>query len=304
MSKNLLVLLLGNEKGDPVDLYQALQQKEALAAGKGAGFNVEVACAPPFDQFRVLRRHFAEASPAVDAVLSEPGSASTMSLMLKELKGRTGLVLLNAWDPLVESGLADWGASLPIASVSTPHEEIGRIQGSQVSAVVPPDGAVLVVTGPARSPAAQERLQGLRSTIRPDITVHDTEASQWSEAAGTTAFNDWYRVFKSRHEEIHAIAGQSDDVAVGAHDAACAVPSAEHSLMFSKAKLLGVGGCPGFGKDLVDAGDLHATITLPPNTKMAIELLKRFWAEGQPLPPQSFTTVVPYPPTSIGPSSG
>jgi len=304
VNKNLFVLLLGNEKGQPVDLYQLLLQKEALAAGKAAGFTVEVACAPAFDQFRVLRRHLTEASSPVDAVLTEPWNASTMSLMLKELKGRTGLVFLNAWDSLAESSLVDWGEGLPLASVSTPHGDIGRLQGTQLSAVVPPDGAVLVVTGPSRSPAAQERLQGLRSTIRPDITVHDAEASQWAEAAGITAFNDWYRVFKSRHEEIHAIAGQSDDVAVGAREAACAVSNPEHALMFSKAKLLGVGGCPGFGKDLVDAGDLHATIILPPNTGMAIDLLKRFWASGEPLPPQSFTTVAPYPPTSLGPSSG
>jgi hypothetical protein len=73
--------------------------------------------------------------------------------------------------------------------------------------------------------------------------------------------------------------------------------------MFSKAKLLGVGGCPGFGKELVDAGDLHATITLPPNTGMAIDLLKRYWTDGEPPPLQSFTTVVPYPPMSVGTSS-
>jgi ABC-type sugar transport system substrate-binding protein len=303
VSKNLFVLLLGNEKGDPADLYQVLQQKEAQAAGEAAGFKVEVVCTQSFDQFRVLRRHLSEASPPVDAVLTEPWSASTMSLMLKELKGRTGLVLLNAWDPLVETSLADWGAGLPLGSVSTPHDQIGRIQGAQVSALVPRDGGVLVVTGPSRSSAAHERLEGLRSTVRPDITVHDTAASQWAEAAGITAFNDWYRVFKTWHEEIHAIAGQSDDIAVGAGEAARAVDNPEHSAMFSRAKLLGAGGCPGFGKDRVDAGDLHASIVIPPNTSMAIGLLERFWTKGEPLPPRSFTTVVPYPPTSVEGSS-
>ena len=102
-----------------------------------------------------------------------------------------------------------------------------------------------------------------------------------------------------RHEEIHAIAGQSDDITVGASEAARAVSNPDHARMFSQARLLGVGGCPGFGKDLVDAGDLHATIVLPPNTAMAIDLLKRFWTEGQTPPPRSFTTVAPYPPTSL-----
>ena len=298
MDKNLFVLLLGNEAGEPVDLYQTLLEKEALTAGKDAGFDVQIAFARAFNQFAVLRRHLAEATSPVDAVITEPWNASTMKLMLNELKGRTGLVLLNAWDPAVETSRAEWGAGLPLGCVSTPHEEVGKLQGAQVSVLVPSGGAVLVVTGPGRSSAAQERLQGLRSTIRADITVHDTEASQWAEAAGIAAFNDWYRVFKSRHEDIHAIAGQSDDVAVGARAAACAVPNAKHAAMFSKAKLLGVGGCPGFGKDLVDDGALNATITLPASTGMAIGLLERFWRDGTPLPPQSFTTVAPYPETS------
>ena len=34
------------------------------------------------------------------------------------------------------------------------------------------------------------------------------------------------------------------------------------------------------------------------------DLLERFWADGEPPPPQSFTTVAPYPPTSIGAASG
>lgn len=299
MGKNLFVLLLGNEAGEPVDLYQALLEKEAVAAARVAGYEVTVRFARAFDQFAVLRRHLSEAA-AVDAVLTEPWNSSTLKLVLKELQGRTGLVLLNAWDPEVESARSRWAGTSPLGCVSTPHEEVGKVQGSQVSALVPPGGAVLVVTGPGRSSAAQQRLEGLRATIRSDITVHDTEASQWAEAAGIAAFNDWYRVYKSRHEEIHVIAGQSDDVAVGARAAARAVPDPEHASMFSKAKLLGVGGCPGFGRDLVDGGQMEATITLPASTGQAIELLQRFWQDGTPLPLQSFTTVVPYPASSVG----
>lgn len=302
MSKTVFVLLLGNKDGQPADLYQELQQKEALEQADQAGLTVEVACAPGFDQYRVLRKRLGDTSSVVDAVLTEPASASTMGLILKGLKGRTGLVLLNAWDSLVESYIDGWSEDLPIGAVSTPHATIGEIQGRQVSAVVPPEGSVLVVTGPPRSSAARERLQGLRSTIRPDIKVADTEAGQWTEADGILAFNAWYGVFKSRHEEIHAIAGQSDDVAVGAREASLAVANAEHAAMFAKARLFGVGGCPGFGKDRVDDGTLDATIILPPNTGMAITLLKRFWTDGRAFPRRSFTEVVPYPPTSVGTS--
>jgi ABC-type sugar transport system substrate-binding protein len=299
MSKTVFVLLLGNEAGDPVDLYQALQRTEAMAQGNAAGIRVEVACAPGYDQFRVLKKRLADASFPVDAVLAEPASGSTLGLILKDLKGRTGLVLLNAWDPLIEESARDWGVGHPLATVSMPHEGIGEIQGAQVSRVVPPNGSVLVVTGPSRSSAAQERLRGLRATARPDIQVHDTEAGQWSEAAGIIAFNSWYGIFKSRDEVVHAIVGQSDDVAMGARAAAAAVPNAQHAAMFAKARVLGVGACPGYGRELVDNGTLHASVVAPPTTGTAIGLLRRFWQDGKPPALRSFNTALPYPATSV-----
>lgn len=295
MDKTLFVLLLGDKDGQPVDLYQDLMQKEARAKGAAAGFGVEVACAPGFDQYRILRKRLADTASPVDAVLTEPASVSTMELMLKNLKGRAGLVILNAWDPLVESYLSDWGAGLPIGAVSTPHAEVGEIQARQVSAVVPQGGAVLVVAGPSRSSSAPERLKSFRSRVRADVEVHETEGGEWSEAAGILAFNSWYGVFKSRHEEIHAIVGQSDDLAVGALEASRAVPNPEHAGMFARAKLFGVGCCPGYGRDRVDDGTLQASVALQPATIRAVELLKEFWATGRTMPARSFADVAPYP---------
>ena len=298
MDKTLFVLLLGNERGQPVDLYQDLMLKEARSRGGAAGFRVEGACAPGFDQYRVLCKRLADTSSPVDAVLTEPASISTLELMLKQLKGRTGLMLLNAWDALVERYVSESGGGLPIGAVSTPHGEVGEIQGRQVSAVVPQGGAVLVVTGPPRSSSAPERLRGLRSTIRSDIKVHDAEGGEWSEAAGILGFNAWYGVFKSRREEIHAIVGQSDDLAVGAREASGAVSNPEHARMFAEAKLFGVGCCPGYGKERVDDGTLQASVVLSPATAMAIELLREFWTSGRTIPVRSFADVAPYPPRS------
>jgi len=299
MGKTLLVLLLGDERGDPVDLYQNLMLEEALSRGAAAGFRMEGACAPGYDQYRVLCKRLGDTTHAVDAVLTEPASVSAMKLMLKQLKGRAGLMLLNAWDAQVNDYVSDWGAGLPIGAVSTPHVEVGEIQARQVSAVVPQGGAVLVVTGPSRSSSAPERLRGFRSKIRPDIEVHDAEGGEWSEAAGILAFNSWYGIFKSRHQEIHAIVGQSDDLAVGAREASRAVSNLDHARMFAKAKLFGVGCCPGYGKDRVDDGTLQASVALAPATVKALELLREFWTNGHTIPVRSFAEVAPYPPSSV-----
>ena len=293
MAKRVFVLLIGDTDGKAVDLYQHLQEKDALAEGRAAGYEVDVVWATSFDQYGAVRKRLA-ASP-VDAVVAEPASIATAGLILKNLQGRTGIVLLNAWDPSFEPYLASWGDGLPAGTISQPQGQIGQIQGRQLCAVVPQGADILVVTGPSRSSAARERLEGLRSTIRPDVTLHTTEAGQWSETDGILAFNSWYGVFKSRREEIHAIAGQSDDLAVGAGKGGAAVASSEHARMFGQARLFGVGACPGYGREMVDAGKLTASVTVRPNAGMAVARLKRFWNDGKPLPARASSEAFPYP---------
>ncbi len=298
MAKTVFVLLIGDTEGKPVDLYQVLQEQDALTEGRAAGYQVDVAWATSFDQYGVVRKRLG-ASP-VDAVVVEPASVTTAGLILKSLQGQTGIVLLNVWDPGFETHLAAWGNGLPAGTITQPQAEVGRIQGRQLSAVVPDRANVLVVTGPPRSSAARDRLEGLRSTIRPDVTLHTTEANQWSETDGILAFNSWYGVFKSRRDEIHAIAGQSDDLAVGASKAGAAVANADHARMFDKARLFGVGGVPGYGKEMVDDGRLVASVTIRPNAGLAVSMLRRFWTDGKALPLQSTSEATPYPAGSAG----
>ncbi len=298
MAKSVFVLLIGDTDGKAVDLYQLLQEKDALAEGRAAGYEVDVAWATSFDQYGAVRKR--RAASAVDAVVAEPASVATAGLILKNLQGRTGLILLNAWDPTFEPYLAQWGGGFPAGTISQPQPQIGQIQGRQLSAAMPNGANVLVVTGPSHSSAVRERLEGLRSTIRPDIRLHTTEAGQWSETDGILAFNSWYGVFKSRREEIHAIAGQSDDLAVGAGKGGSAVPNPEHARMFGRARLFGVGACPGYGKEMVDAGRLSASVAVRPNAGMAVALLRRFWSDGQLPPIQSTSAAAAYPAASVG----
>lgn len=300
MPRSVFVLLLGTNDGRAADLYQDLQARAAEAKGKALGIDVEVVYSSGFGQYRVVRRRLAESSRPLDALVTEPASVASMELILRDLRGRTGLVLLNAWDPVVEEHHRQWGQGLPMGAISMPHTKFGELQGRQVSKVVGQGGSLLVVTGPSRSSAAPERLQGFKSTIRPDINVFDIEAGQWDVTEGSIAFGRWYDVFKSRRERIEAIVGQSDDLAVGARQAALKVPDADHARMFAEAKYFGVGAVPGFGKERVDDGTLHASILAPPVAGIAIELLHRFWANGRALPLRTFSEVLPYPASRDG----
>jgi ABC-type sugar transport system substrate-binding protein len=289
--------------GDPgaVDYYQVLQEQTAIAEAARLGLSLEVVQAPGFDHLRVVRRRLSDsgASP-VDAVVIEPGSLSSTDLLLKEVKGRTGLVLLNAWSPAVEEHAASWGAGLPIGTLSTDHAGIGRIQALQVNALVPDGGCILCVTGSLRSSAAQQRLEALKGGLKAGVTLHDTEAGDWTEEGGARAFESWYGLFKSRRFELHAIAAQSDELAVGARRASLALSTPAHREMLAGAKLLGVDACPGYGKRLVDEGALTASVVAPANTGDALRLLNRFWETGQAVGLRSFTRPLPYPPASAG----
>jgi ribose transport system substrate-binding protein len=260
---------------------------------------VEVAFAPGFDQLRVLKKRLADPSlPPPDAVVTEPANNATLDLTLRELKGRTGLVVVSAWGPALEQAAAMWGAGLPFGSVGTDHAQVGAIQGRQVKAMLPAGGRVLCVAGPLRSSAAQERLEGLKAQLDPGIEVQEISAGQWTESDGIVAFNDWYRVARARDPVVHVVAAGNDELALGARRACEALADMAHRDALLKARFLGVDACPSFGQKLIAERKLTASVLTPANTGLALAHLDRFWKQGAPVPLRSFTEARPWPPSS------
>src|SRR5262245_12390837 len=118
--KHVFVLLLGDRESGQVNHFQKLQEETAIDEGRRLGIDVEVVLAPAFDQPRALvKRMLERGARAVDAVVTEPGNTPTLNLMLNELRGKTGLIVLSAWAPTIELAAATWGAGLPMGTVST-----------------------------------------------------------------------------------------------------------------------------------------------------------------------------------------
>jgi len=302
MSKTIL-LVLTRDPGGETDHYQVLQEQEARAEATAAGLQLEIVFTTGFDHLRVIRKRLREPGVApLDAVIVEPSSVASTSLLLKQLKGTTGLVLLNAWTPEAEDYARDWGTGLPFGTVSTDHLTIGRIQGRQVRAALPPGGQVLVVTGPPGSSAAIQRLEGLKAVLGEQVALYEAAAGYWTESDGGAAFDRWYGIYRRRAFRVDVIATQSDELAMGVRRACRAVAEAAHREMLLKAPLLGVDACPDFGRKLVDSGELSASVVTPANTGEAIRHLRRFWEKGRPLPLQALTSPEPYPSASAGPS--
>lgn len=137
-TRRVYTLLLGNKEREEANHFQLLQEETALAEGRRLGLDVEVAFAPGFDQLRVLKKRLLDgALPPVDAVVTEPANTSTMDLVLRELSGKLGLVILSAGGPSVEAAAPGWGKGPPIGTVGTDHTKVGEIQGRQVRALLP-----------------------------------------------------------------------------------------------------------------------------------------------------------------------
>jgi ABC-type sugar transport system substrate-binding protein len=299
MPRRVFTLLIGNKDRGEVNHFQLLQEETARSEGKRLGIEVEVAFAPGFDQLRVLKRRLGDAQqPPLDAVVTEPANTSTMDLVLREVQGKAGLVILSAWGPSVEAAAAAWGKDLPLGTVSTDHTKVGEIQGRQVRALLPPEGRVLYVAGPLRSSAAQQRLDGLKSQLA-GVHLEEISAGQWTESDGIVAFNDWYRVARARDPVVQAVAAGNDELALGARRACEALPSADHRQALLKARFLGVDACPTFGQKLVSEQQLAASVFTPANTGLALSHLQRFWDQGAPVPLRSFTEARPWPPSSV-----
>ena len=299
MAKTILVVLTGTG-AHQADHYQLLQEEAARNEGAAGGVSVEIVFAPGFDHLRVIRGRLADPSaPKLDAVVVEPASVVATELVLKEVKGRAGLVLLNAWSPAVDEHARNWGSGLPFGTVSTDHAGIGTIQGRQIRARLPGGGRVLCVTGPLRSSAAAQRLETAKAAVGADVTLLETEAGEWMESDGIVAFDNWYSLNKAGDVTLGAIAAHSDELAMGARSACGAVINAAHRAMLAKVPVLGVDACPDYGRQLVDSGRLAASITAPPNTGEAIRALRRFWDTGSPLDLRRLTTAEPDPTTSV-----
>jgi ABC-type sugar transport system substrate-binding protein len=296
--KRVFVLLIGNKERGDVNHFQLLQEQTAVSEGRRLDLDVEVAFAPGFDQLRTLKRRIHDAATPLDAVVTEPANTATMDMILKELKGKLGLVILSAWGPSIEAAASGWGEGLAIGGVGTDHTKVGEIQGRQVKLVLPGAGRILYVAGPLRSSAAQQRLAGLKSQLTVEIQVEEIAAGQWTESDGIVAFNDWYRVAKARDPVVSVIAAGNDELAVGARRACEALPNAQHRDALLKAKFMGVDACPTFGQTLISQGVLAASVLTPANTGLALGHLHRFWANGTPMPLRSFTDARPWPPAS------
>ncbi|HTR65372.1 MAG TPA: substrate-binding domain-containing protein [Terriglobales bacterium] len=271
--------------------YQALQAASAEEAARRLGVALQIIHAQndPIVQSQQLLK-IVQSPPEVRprAILFEP-AGGTAHPQVAQAAASAGIACA------VLNREADYTASLrrssrlPFFSITSDHEEVGRIQGRQLAAILPKGGAVLYIEGPSQSLAAKQRTAGMNQT-RPSTLEIKTMRGQWTEESGHRAISSWLRLSTSQRSQFDAVAAQDDSMAMGARKAFQELTDAGARDRWLALPFLGCDGGPESGQAWVRRGLLAATVVIPANAGQALELLVRAFQTGA-LPPERTLTV-------------
>ena len=107
---------------------------------------------------------------------------------------------------------------VPVFTVLSNHETIGKIQGQQIAALLGDQGCVLYLEGPSVRDGAKVRTKGMLATKPPQIVVK-TLKGDWTQNSGYHAVKAWLSLSTSRQLNVSLIVGHNDDMAFGARRA-------------------------------------------------------------------------------------
>src|SRR5438270_950360 len=177
---SFLVSLTNNDND-----YQQEQAAAAEKAGRRLGVDVKIihASNDALAQSQQLL-HYVQDSlvPRPDAIMFEPagGTAFPQVARAAAAAGIGWVVLNHEVDYILELRRA---FKVPVFSITSDHQEVGKIQGQQFAAMLPNGGKFQSFEGPANSSAAKERTLGMLSTKPANIQVKTMRANWTEESA-------------------------------------------------------------------------------------------------------------------------
>lgn len=240
----------------------------------------------------------APAGQRPDAIIFEPVGTALAQVARAAAMASIGWVVLNREvDYLSDLRRA---FKVPVFAISSNHEEVGRIQGRQMAAFLPSGGTALYLQGPSASDAAQQRTSGMMETKPMNIQIRAMKA-QWTELSAYQAVNSWLRLAIAKDLDLGIVAAQDDSMAIGARKAFEEQSGANRDRWLSL-PFLGCDGMPNTGQAWVRRGLLAATVVIPPNTDIAVEMVTKAIQSGTQPQERMMTSPTSYPAISaLGP---
>ena len=285
MPKLRFLLSVPNDSND----YQIEQVKSARQSAARWGVELDIAYAQDdgiLQSQQLLQHVQCAAATRPNVIVFEPAGSTTLPHVARAAAGAgIGWVVLSRDAEYIAELRSAF--HIPAFVVAAHHEEIGRIQGRQLAALLPRGGIVLTIQGPSHSRAAGLRHSGLLETKPENIQLRLVKG-HWTEVSAQKAVNSWLDLSTSRGIDVAAVCAQDDSMAIGARRA---FEQSAHELRQSWRQIpfLGCDGMPDTGQEWVRRGLLAATVLSPPTAPVAIELVARFLQNGTMPAPRTLT---------------
>ncbi len=288
---NFLISLIMEENA-----YQQDQAAAASEAARRLGAQVQIlyadndAITQSQQLLNVIQSSSADSRP--DAIVCHPVGTTLKQVAREAMARGIGWALLNREDDyLTELRNAD----MPTFCVTVDQEEVGRIQGRQFGVLLPRGGLVLYILGPSMNPVFKQRAAGMESTKPSNIQV-TTLRGNLTEQSGHDAVTAWLQLKTSRATRVSLVAGQNDNMAIGARKAFEEILSGEERERWSTLPYTGCDASPRAGQEWLRTGLLTASVFLPPTAGVAVEtLVQAIQTKKQP-PLRKQLTPESYPP--------
>jgi ribose transport system substrate-binding protein len=292
MKKLNLILSLTNDDND----YQLEQATAATEAAKRLGADLRIIYAEndAITQSQQILKVIQSRSETVpDGIIFEPvgGTALAQVARAAAIAG-IGWVVLNREVEYIRELRQAY--HVPAFTITSNHEEVGRIQGRQLAVLLPNGGSVLYIQGPAESLAAKQRTAGMYETKPAELQVKLMKA-QWTESSAYRTVSSWLRLSTSHQMQVDVIAAQDDSMAMGARKAFEELPESKARDRWMSLPFLGCDGLPNSGQALVRKGLLKATIYIPANAGKAVDMLAQAVRTGTIPAEQTLTVPISIP---------
>ena len=268
MNKLKVVVSLITDDND----YQLEQAASAQAAALQLGANVQIIYSgnDAVQQTQQILTFIQDPSKRPDAILAEPVGTGMAQIAKAAVGAGIAWGIINTNVDYITQ--LRQHALVPVFSVVSDHEAIGKIQGQQIGTFLGETGCVLYIEGPSVRDVAKLRTKGMLSTKPPGVDVKSLKGD-WTQHSGYQAMKSWLSLSTSRQLHVGMIAGQNDDMAVGARRALEELGNLTERDAWLRLPITGCDGLPRSGQEWVRQRRLAATVISPPLVGDAIQLL-------------------------------
>jgi ABC-type sugar transport system substrate-binding protein len=262
--------------------YQAEQAQSAIEAANRLGIKINIIYADgdAVNQSQQLVKIIQDRNQHPSAILVEPVGTPMPQVAKAAVGAGIGWGILNREADYIPELRRT--ANVPVFAVSPDQEEVGRIQGKQLAAITT-EGNILYLEGPSTSSAASLRTKGMLSTKPRGVEVKMLKGD-WSETSAQHSVKSWLSLSTSRQLQIRAVVCQNDAMAMGARKAFADLTEADRDKWLNT-PFMGCDGVTKTGQEWVRAGNLRATVVIPPMAGLALELLANALSTGS-MPPE------------------